>query len=115
VSKSALLKILKSAQVRGLFTRFPILSPESNEVVAKAMDYLENVANGIKEMTQNISLNADSVFRSTAMVSIVVESGIIRYAVDELVQSRLCGLMGREKEKDKLHSSQKSNCISTAQ
>jgi hypothetical protein len=49
--------MLKVAQMKNVFSKFPILTPESNETVAKAMDYLENVANGIKEMTQNISLN----------------------------------------------------------
>lgn len=42
------MKILKGAQIPNLFSNFPILTIEANEEVAKAMDYLESMANAVK-------------------------------------------------------------------
>lgn len=46
-------------------------------------------------MTQNIEAtsNTELSFRTFALIQVILESKIIKYSIDELGKSRLCGLV----------------------
>jgi hypothetical protein len=54
ISRSTLLKVMKVAQMERMFARLPSTDTHTNFVVSRGLEYLENVANCVKEMSINI-------------------------------------------------------------
>lgn len=91
-----MLNLLLLPQIDKLF-----LYSENREEQTHRIDLLDNICQSFKELIANIEPNNDIQLRTEYFISVILEAKIIPYVVGQVVRSRLCNPVVKDKEKDK--------------